>query len=164
MPTNDTTNNITNDTTAAPEVTDPEVPVPQLRHTHREGCQTFRFAVFQWCVTQLTELLDAEPRLARTVEVNITGVDSMLGLGYEPGQGISLLRVEVNPEYAMTTDLSQPPLLARLVTEDGRDYDNIFVDGWHRLYRARMEGRTSLTVRHVAAHAARAALMPIFLR
>jgi hypothetical protein len=163
LPTNDTTNDTT-DTAAAPDVSDTEIPVPQLAHTHRDGCQTFRFAVFQWCVTHLDELLDAEPRLARTVEVDITGVDSMLGLGYEPGQGISLLRVEVNHDYAMTTDLSQPPLLARLITEDGRDYDNIFVDGWHRLYRARIEGRTSLTVRHVAAHAARAVLMPIFLR
>lgn len=44
----------------------------------------------------------------------------------------------------MTTDLSVPIIVAPIAPESGQDNGSIVIDGWHRIYRARREGRDTL--------------------
>lgn len=139
-------------------------------HRHRGGCQVFHFAAFRWCVTQAQELIDADA--ARTdlrrppgflvPEADITGCDQFLPLAPDPPGMLRLIRVDVDTEYAMTTDLTKPLIVAPLRYK-GEDLGSIVIDGWHRIYRARREGRTALPVYRLTEDTAEAVSIPLLL-
>lgn len=113
--------------------------------THRD-CQIFQFMTKAWCITKALELIEADPTVAELVEaMDITSLDSYLELT-PPTQGmVRLVVMEVDKEYALTrTNLEKPILVVRLMSNDGEDYGGLVIDGWHRVYRARVEGRGEL--------------------
>lgn len=110
-----------------------------------DDCQVFRFLARAWCVTQALELAETDPAAAEFIEgADITGLDGFLDLAPPTPGHIRLFVVEVDKEYALTrADLDVPILLVRIVQED-EDLGCLVIDGWHRVYRARLEGQTSL--------------------
>jgi hypothetical protein len=50
---------------------------------------------------------------------------------------------DLDPEYALTTDLEKPVILATLQAR-GREPEPLLIDGCHRVYRANVEGRATL--------------------
>lgn len=51
---------------------------------------------------------------------------------------------DFNRDYAMTTDLNEPAIVATMYSQEhGQDYP-LLIDGTHRLYRAYQEGITEL--------------------
>jgi hypothetical protein len=121
-----------------------------------DGCQTFQFLLRAWCVTHALELIEADPAEAEFIpEADITGLDGFLDLTPPQPGHVRLFVVEVDKEYALSrTDLTVPILLTRIVHK-GEDLGCLVIDGWHRLYRARVEGRTSLPAYLLSADAER---------
>jgi hypothetical protein len=117
-----------------------------MRHSpsHRD-CQTFRFLVRCWCISHALELIEADPTAAEFIEsADITGLDGFLDLAPPTPNTIRLFLVDVNKTYALDhADLTIPILLVRIISK-GEDLGCMVIDGWHRVYRARTEGRTGL--------------------
>lgn len=130
------------------------------------GCQVFHFGHLRWCVTLADELIAADPDQATFVpEGGIDRLGTFLPGGTTPGT-VPLFQVHVDTVYAMTTDLSRPLTVVRLPARDGEDMGAMVIDGWHRIYRALAEGRTTLPVRLLSPEVERAARLPMpgFLR
>ena len=117
-------------------------PLPRLRHTHHADCQTFNYLGWRWCVTHALALVAAEPRLATLTEADISGLDAQLGLTPLPAGTAPLFSaVDLDTDYAMTTDLTVPLLVVTLRSAGGEhDYGPMVIDGWHRVYHARRTG------------------------
>lgn len=128
-----------------------------------DACQVFRFLARAWCVTQALELIDADPTAAEFIsEADITGLDGFLDLTPPTPGHLRLFVVEVDKEYALTqTDLEVPILLVRIMYE-GEDLGCLVIDGWHRVYRARIEGRTSLPAYLLSAEAERTVRIDLY--
>lgn len=110
---------------------------------HR-NCQTFTFVSRCWCITLALELITADPHAAQFVEsVAITGLEEFLPEP-APTPRAKLIEVQVDPAYAATTDLTKPILVAPMTSSTEGNLGAIVIDGWHRIYRARSEGRTHL--------------------
>ena len=113
--------------------------------THR-GCQVFYFSVWRWCISKAHELLEVHESVAELREhALLEGLEQFLPL--EPAQDghMKLIEVKVDVEYAMTkTDLSKPIIVAPLAGPPGSDLGLMPIDGWHRIYRALVEGRHTL--------------------
>jgi hypothetical protein len=122
--------------------------------THR-GCQVFQFMTRAWCITKALELIEADPIAAELVEaMDITTLDSYLELTPATPGMVRLITMEVDKEYALTrTNLEKPILVVRLTSDDGEDYGSLVIDGWHRVYRARVEGRGELPAYVLSAEA-----------
>lgn len=111
--------------------------------THRD-CQVFFFAAYRWCITHALELITADPEAATLIEeAEITGLGQFLPIEPDEPGSVALIRVEVDTEYAMSTDLTKPLLVAPLEA-GGQPAGAVVIDGWHRVYRALREGRTHL--------------------
>ncbi|CRK55450.1 hypothetical protein [Alloactinosynnema sp. L-07] len=120
----------------------------------------FHFAAFRWCITRAAELIAADPSAADfTPAAGIVGLEQFLPLTPDPPDTIRLIRVLVDTEYAMTTDLSRPVLVASL-EHHGDQLGAVVIDGWHRVYRALREGRTHLPALVLRADTERAARIP----
>ncbi|WP_027944048.1 hypothetical protein [Amycolatopsis taiwanensis] len=129
------------------------------------GCQTFRFMVWQWCITTAEELIRADGEAAATFypEGGITTLDQFLPLEPEKPGYMRLIQIEVDHDYAMTqTDLTKPIIVAPIKPEKG-EYGVIVIDGWHRVDRARKEGREHLPVYMLSPDAEQACRIPIFI-
>jgi hypothetical protein len=129
--------------------------------SHRD-CQVFQFLARAWCVTRARELIEADSTAAEHIpDADITGLDGFLDLTPPTPGNVRLFVVEVDKEYALTrTDLEVPILLVRIVHE-GDDLGCMVIDGWHRVYRARVEGRTSLPACLLHAEIERTARLPL---
>lgn len=130
-------------------------PTPATRHpaSHRD-CEIFRFLTRGWCITQAVELIKTDPTAAEFVEAaDITGLDGYVDLTPpEPGM-MRLFVVNIDKEYALTqTDLDKPIVVVRIMSGD-EDLGCLVIDGWHRVYRARIDGRTSLPAYLLSADA-----------
>ncbi|PKW15943.1 hypothetical protein [Saccharopolyspora spinosa] len=136
-----------------------------MRHspTH-QGCQAFRFAAWKWCINTAEVLIDADGEAAATFyeQSGITTLDQFLPLEpAEPGF-MRLIEIGIDHDYAMTqTDLGKPIIVAPVAPETG-DNGVIVIDGWHRVYRARKEGREHLPVYLLTPYAEKASRIPIF--
>ncbi|MER7009932.1 hypothetical protein ABT324_00690 [Saccharopolyspora sp. NPDC000359] len=129
-----------------------------------EDCQTFRFGTWQWCVDTAEELIRDDPSAATLVaEGDISGLGKLLPFHPDPPGVVPLIRVHVDIDYAMTTDLSKPIIAARLVSEAGEDCGVVVVDGWHRVFRALWEGRVHLPTYLLSNETERACRIPIFI-
>lgn len=90
-------------------------------------------------------MIDADPTATQFIHhAEIDGVDRYLAATSDMSHTQRLLVVEVDHQYAATTDLTKPIILVRFVTDSGTDCGLLLIDGWHRVYRARCEGRTHL--------------------
>lgn len=97
-------------------------------------------------VTAATELLRAAPRPPQPMPVLPWA--RAYGLTPDPGSGprsVSLIGPGpgFDPEYAMTTDLDDPVIIAR-ITVPGEPSAPLLIDGTHRLYKAVRLGREHL--------------------
>ncbi|SFO83033.1 hypothetical protein SAMN05421810_101101 [Amycolatopsis arida] len=132
--------------------------------THR-SCQTFRFAAWQWCLDTAEELIRADGEAAATFypKGGITTLDPLLPL--EPARPgfMRLIVIEIDHDYAMTqTNLAKPIIVAPVAPEKG-DNGVIVIDGWHRVYRARKEGREHLPTYLLTPYAEKASRIPVFI-
>ena len=97
-------------------------------------------------VTAATGLLRAAPRPAQPLPVMAWA--RAYGLVPAPGgspRTVSLIGPgpDFDPEYAMTTDLDDPVIIAT-ITADGEPAGPLLIDGCHRLYKAAQLGREHL--------------------
>lgn len=126
-----------------------------------DGCQTFRFMAFQWCVTRAQELIAADPQAAGFwPRLDITALETFLPLRPDPPDTIRLIRIDVDTDYAMRTDLSKPLIISPLLRGDD-DFGAVVIDGWHRAYRALREGRTDLPAHMLTPATESAARIPL---
>lgn len=102
---------------------------------------TYKMIGVVWCVTYALELLAEDPSRGREVVNDVTQLDSMIGF---PPKHRSVALFGVDAEHAATVDISVPPLVAHLVSAKGEDVGYQIIDGWHRIYKARTLGRTTL--------------------
>ncbi|SDC25328.1 hypothetical protein [Actinokineospora iranica] len=126
-------------------MTGPSTPHPA---THI-GCHVFTFGTDRWCVTLAQELIAADPTAAEPhPHVGIGDLGVFLG-------GL----VRIDPDHAMTRDLSLPLLIAPLPIGQGSVH--VLIDGWHRVYRALSEGLTDLPAYVLTAATEQAARYPL---
>ncbi|WP_134663964.1 hypothetical protein [Amycolatopsis sp. CFH S0078] len=137
--------------------------------THSPGhehCQTFRFVAWQWCIDTAEELIRADGEAAATFHPQgiLTSLDQFLPL--EPARPgfLRLIEIEIDHDYAMTrTELVKPILVAPIEPEKG-DNGVIVIDGWHRVYRARKEGREYLPFYLLTPYAEQKSRVPVWIR
>jgi hypothetical protein len=130
--------------------------------SHR-SCEIFRFLTRAWCITQALELIEADPTAVEFIEAaDITGLDGYLDLTPpEPGK-IRLFVINVDKEHAHArADLDVPIVVVRIISK-GEDLGCRVIDGWHRVYRARTEGRTSLPAYLLSAEAERTVRIDLY--
>ncbi|MGH3861637.1 hypothetical protein [Actinokineospora sp.] len=141
--------------------TQPSTPRPGTPHpsTHL-GCQTFRFLTMRWCKTAAAELIAADLDAAELVDAGIGSLAAFLPGWRTPG-AISLIQIDVDHDHAMSTDLDRPIIAVRIVSDSGQGYGSIVIDGWHRVYRALAEDRTTLPALVLSAAAEKAARYPL---
>lgn len=116
-------------------------------HNHTARCQQFTWGgLYAWCVTHAELLLEQTPELAMPQQVSIAGADAQLGLESLPPGAVPVLQYkDLDREYAMTTDLDKPLLMVTVPALGGAaGHGPVVIDGWHRMYRARREGRDTL--------------------
>lgn len=115
------------------------------REQQPEDEQYFQFGAWIFNVNRAEAILAERPRETRPVPVDIWahayGMDSTPGKGSIPliGPGAQFDR-----EYAMTTDITRPLLMATVRGLRGEDAV-MLIDGMHRLYRAFAEDVPELT-------------------
>jgi hypothetical protein len=117
-------------------------------HTHDEQCQLYHVGGYPlyWCKTLLAELVAVhEPAVT---EAGISAFAQFVGLGENTPGTVQLFDYSsrIDKEYAATVDLDQPLLMVFSDTDGYTTTDTWLVDGYHRIYRALSEGRTTLPV------------------
>lgn len=118
------------------------------RTEHAEGDRSQRFYFGPWIfnIDRAQALIADRSRATLSVPVaawaRAYGLDS---LGEEHGS-ISLVGPgpDFDPEYAMTTDLTEPVIVATMRSDDTSQVAPLLIDGTHRLYRAYKEGIDTL--------------------
>lgn len=105
--------------------------------------QRFQFGPWVFNIDRALALVAEAPR--ETGVVNVLPTARFYGLDtIEGDEARSLFSpMRLDREYAMTTDIDTPVLVATALNEDGHDY-HLLIDGIHRLYRAYTEGAEEL--------------------
>jgi hypothetical protein len=104
--------------------------------------QRFVFGAFVFNVDKAMAMLEGDQRDHRILEV--TPWASFFGFDITGEHSIALFGPRhLNHDYAMTTDLGDPVIVATLVSSEGERFP-LVIDGTHRIYRAYMEGVTTL--------------------
>lgn len=128
--------------------------------------QVFRIVTHKFCVTTALALIeaDAPSAVAERGDVDVTTLSHSIRL-LQPKKPdtLPLFAIDVDPEHAMTTDLTKPLLIAPLLLDSGGTAGNALIDGWHRVYKAHMEGIDTLPAILLSESAARAARLPQFI-
>ena len=107
--------------------------------------QTFQFGICTFDVTAAEQLIDAAgPR--PTVLLDVAMWAHAYGLNREVPSAVPLLGPgpDFDRNYAMTTDLTRPLLVATLPTSDGAS-GHLVIDGCHRLFHAWRVEQTTIT-------------------
>lgn len=111
----------------------------KLHQGEQPPAQWFRFGGWVFDVDQAQALLTERPREPRPLEVmpwvRQYGLDLLDESNRVPILGIG---PDFDREYAMTTDLTQPLIVATLHLPGSGD-SALLIDGTHRLYRAYRE-------------------------
>lgn len=112
----------------------------QAHQGDRPPAQWFRFGGWIFDIDRAQVLLAERPREPQPLEVTPWVRQYGLDLLEEPGR-FPILGVgpDFDREYAMTTDLTNPLIVATLHLPGSGD-SALLVDGTHRLYRAFREG------------------------
>ncbi len=103
--------------------------------------QHFQFGPWLFNVNAAQAIIAKHPRTASALPVEpwvrFYGLDT-------PDDAVSLFSVQhLDRDYAMTTNLDEPLLVATVRSNDGEEYP-LLIDGTHRLYRAFTEHRADL--------------------
>lgn len=105
--------------------------------------QRFQFGPWLFNVSKAQELVAESPRDARPMPVEhwarfygLTGPDAGSFSLFSPRN--------LDKDYALTTDLSEPVIIATMRTLGGEQF-SLLIDGTHRLYRAHVEGVARLS-------------------
>jgi hypothetical protein len=106
--------------------------------------QWFHFGAWRFDIQAAERLIQAEPR--ETIELKISGWARAYGLIPSSAGTFPIIGgADFDAAYAMTTDLKKPVILATLQsTDEGKAPEHLLIDGCHRVYRANVEGRTTL--------------------
>ncbi|HJP68133.1 MAG TPA: hypothetical protein VJ846_04450 [Sphingomicrobium sp.] len=120
----------------------PEHPQRQGEHPTR---QHFLFGPWSFDIDQAQAIIAERPRSTHPLPVKpwarAYGLDELDNLNRAsligPGPGF-------NRHYAMTTDLTDPVMVAMLRDQKTGQDCPLLIDGTHRLYRAHQEGLTEL--------------------
>lgn len=107
---------------------------------HRRA-QRFQFGPWLFDVDGAQAIIAESPREPRALPVEPWA--RFYGLDF-PDEAISIFWAQhLDRDYAMTTDLDEPLLVATLRSKEGQEYP-LLIDGTHRLYRAFAEHRAEL--------------------
>lgn len=111
---------------------------------HNQPHEEYIFDPWSFNVDRALEIITKDPRLTRPIPVDDWAIAFSLP-GVETPNTIPLLGIgpDFDVDYAMTTDLENPVLIATLVNKSG-EASPLFIDGMHRLYRAYHEGVAEL--------------------
>lgn len=108
-------------------------------HSEDQPAQWFRFGLWLFDVDRAQALLDERPREPEPLPVMPWVRQFGLDLLDEPDRvPIVGIGPDFDREYAMTTDLTQPLIMATLHLP-GSGNSSLLIDGTHRLYRAHHE-------------------------
>ncbi len=100
--------------------------------------QWFRFGPWIFDVTEGQAIVAASPRERRSMPVEPWA--RFYGLAERTSGSVPLFgNRDLDTDYALTTDLRAPVLVATLRNQAGDEFP-LLVDGTHRLYRAHVEG------------------------
>lgn len=111
----------------------------------RQPEQWFVFGAWTFSVDQALAIIEETPREPKRLPVDqwarFYGLDALV----EGRQEFALIGPgpDFNQDYAMTTDLDKPVIVATLETEAVGEVP-LLIDGTHRLYRAYAEGVAEL--------------------
>jgi hypothetical protein len=104
--------------------------------------QIFLFGAFVFNVDRALATLAEAPREARPI--NVADWARFFGFDLSQDDGIALFAPRhLDPDYAMTTDLGEPVIIATLRGDEGREYP-LLIDGTHRIYKAYTLGEETL--------------------
>jgi hypothetical protein len=96
--------------------------------------QVFLFGAFVFNVDRGLAAIAEAPRETRPIQVAAWA--RFFGFDVSPEDGIALFAPRyLNHDYAMTTDLDNPVLIATLRGDEDRGYP-LLIDGTHRIYKA----------------------------
>jgi hypothetical protein len=118
---------------------------PHERNRERRGRprnQRFVFGAFLFNVDRALAMLEGDQRERRVLEVPPWA--SFFGFDITGEHSIALFAPRrLDHDYAMTTDLNDPVLVATLTSGEGERFP-LVIDGTHRIYRAYVEGVPTL--------------------
>jgi hypothetical protein len=105
--------------------------------------QRFQFGPWLFNVNRAKDIIVKRPR--ETLPIPVQPWAHFYGLDTPEGNSFSLFRPSshFDAEYALTTDLDEPTILATLRGGRGERFP-LLIDGTHRLYHAHVEGITEL--------------------
>jgi hypothetical protein len=100
--------------------------------------QRFQFGPWLFNVDQAQALIAGKPR--ESVVASVPSMAHFYGLDAIGGEGRASVFTPtlLDRDYAMTTDLEEPVIIAQLRTASGESFQ-LLIDGVHRLYRAYTE-------------------------
>lgn len=115
----------------------------QVQQGERKRLQRFQFGPWLFNVDRAKVIVAERPRDTRPLPVPPWA--HFYGLDTPDGKSFSLFRPssDFSAEYALTTDLSEPLIVATLRSREHEEFP-LLVDGTHRVYRAFAEGRSEL--------------------
>ena len=105
--------------------------------------QRFQFGPWLFDISKAQAIVDRKPRPAQPVPVEVWA--GFYGLTERQDESASLLGPRnLDRAYAVTTDLTEPLLIATMRNADGARF-SLLVDGVHRLYHAYVDGVAELS-------------------
>lgn len=112
-------------------------------HQTSERPQRFQFGPWLFNVNEAKAIIAEQPRDTHTLVVHPWA--HFYGLDSPDGRSFSIFRpgTSFNPDYALTTDLHKPLIVATLRSRQDETFP-LLIDGTHRLYHAHIEGVTEL--------------------
>lgn len=109
----------------------------------RSRVQRFQFGPWLFNVDRAQALIAESPRETKLLPVaqwaQFYGLDSPYG----PGVSLFTPHAGFDRDYAMTTDVSEPLLVATLRNNEGEEFP-LLIGDTHRLYRAQVDGVAEL--------------------
>jgi hypothetical protein len=108
--------------------------------------QWFIFAAWTFAVHTAQDMLRAAPR--EPVQIEVEAWARAYGLVPHPPGAVPLLHpVDFDPVYAMSTDLTEPLILATVQSAKQAEtvqVSHLLIDGRHRCYHAHVQGQPTL--------------------
>jgi hypothetical protein len=113
------------------------------RGAETQRVQRFQFGPWLFNVNSARIIIAERPR--QTWPLPVAAWARFYGLARPDGESCSLFTAlpDLDQAHAMTTDLSEPVLMATMQNEAGQAFP-LLIDGTHRLYRAYAEGVAEL--------------------
>jgi hypothetical protein len=116
------------------------------READRRPNQRFYFGPWVFEIDKAQARIAEQPRDVRNLVVEAWARFYGLDDNRDDRHSVSLIGPgpEFNRRYAMTTDLTEPVIVAMLRSEETGEESPLLIDGTHRLFRAYQEGIAAL--------------------